>query len=102
MRLDKVLLAPTTFSDDVGFLRAGLAAQTVTMLPENEASQYETLLRGRPDFADLIISGKVKEPGEYRHLPETWRSLNNAGDIPSRLTPEFFEMFVDFVIRLAC
>jgi len=102
MRLDKVLLAPTPFSDDVGFLRAGLAAQTVTMLPENEATQYETLLRGRPDFADLIISGKVKEPGEYRHLPETWRSLNNAGDIPSRLTPEFFEMFVDFVIRLAC
>ena len=100
LRLDKVLLAPTPFSDDAGFLRAGLAAQTVTMLPEKEAAQYETLLRGRPEFAELIISGRVKEPDEYRNLPETWRSLNSAGDIPSRLTPEFFEMFVGFVVQL--
>ena len=101
LRLDKVLLAPTPFSDDVGFLRAGFAAQTVTLLPEKEAAQYETLIRSRPEFADIIISGKVKEPNEYRHLPETWRSLNNSGDILSRLTPEFFEMFVEFVVHLA-
>jgi len=100
LRLDKVLLAPTPFSDDAGFLRAGLAAQTVTMLPAEEADQYEALLRSRLDFADTIISGKVKEPKERRSLPETWRSLNSASDTPSRLTPEFFEKVVQFIIGL--
>jgi len=100
LRLNKVLLAPTLFSDDIGFLRAGLAAQTITILPENEADQFETLIRSRPEFADLIISGKVKEQNEYRRLPETWRVLNGPGDIPSRLTPEFFDLFVNFVLLI--
>jgi len=100
LRLERVLLAPTPFSDDVGFLRAGLAAQTITMLPANEASQYEALLRDRPEFGNLIISGEVKAPAEYRRLPETWRSLNNAQDTVSRLTPEYFKTFVNFVVEL--
>jgi len=100
LQLKRVLLAPTPFSDDIGFLRAGLAAQTVTMLPDNEASQYEALLRSRPDFGNLIISGEVKKPAEYRHLPETWRSLNNARDTPSRLTPQYFQTFVNFIVGL--
>jgi hypothetical protein len=100
LRLERVLLAPTPFSDDVGFLRAGLAAQTVTMLPAKEANQYEALLRDRPDFGSLIISGEVKAPAEYRRLPETWRSLNNAQDTPARLTPEYFNAFVNFVVGL--
>jgi len=100
LRLERVLLAPTPFSDDVGFLRAGFAAQTITMLPANEANQYEALLRDRPDFGNLIISGEVKAPAEYRRLPETWRSLNNAQDTPSRLTPEYFNAFVNFVVGL--
>jgi len=100
LRLERVLLAPTPFSDDVGFLRAGLAAQTVTMLPANEADQYEALLRDRPDFGNLIISGEIKAPAEYRHLPETWRILNNSQDTPARLTPEYFKSFVNFVVGL--
>jgi len=100
LRLDKVLLAPTPFSDDIGFLRAGLAAQTVTTLPLEEAEQYEALLRSRPDFADILISGGTKESAERSLLPETWRSLNNSGDIPSRLTPQFFEQVVLFAVEL--
>jgi len=100
LRLERVLLAPTPFSDDVGFLRAGLAAQTVTMLPANEADQYEALLRSRPDFGNLIISGEIKKPAEYRRLPETWRNLNNSSDTPSRLTPQFFQTVVDFMVQL--
>ncbi|MCL2184959.1 MAG: M28 family metallopeptidase [Treponema sp.] len=100
LRMDNIMLAPTPFSDDVGFLRAGLAAQTITLLPEEEAKKYEALLRTRPDFADLIISGKIKEQNEYRNLPETWRSLNNASDVPSRLTPQFFELTVKFAVGL--
>jgi len=100
LRMEKIMLAPTPFSDDVGFLRAGLAAQTITLLPEEEAEKYSSILRTRPDFADLIISGKVKENHEYRHLPETWRSLNNASDVPSHLTPQFFELVVKFATGL--
>ena len=101
LRMEKVLLAPTPFSDDVGFLRAGLAVQTITLLPSEEADQYETLLRSQNNFADLIISGKIKDPHEYRRLPETWRNLNNANDTPSRLTPQYFEQIVKYMTQLA-
>ena len=100
LRINKVLFAPTLFSDDLGFLRAGLAAQTITVLPLNEANKYESLLRSRPDFSDLIISGKIKDPSEYNQLPETWRCLNNHLDTPSRLTPQFFEQIVKFIVQL--
>jgi len=100
LRFEKILLAPTPFSDDVGFLRAGLASQTITILPSAEAEQYEALLRTRPDFADLIISGKVKDPQEYRRLPETWRNLNSALDTPSRLTPDVFKNVINFILQL--
>ena len=100
LRFEKVMLAPIPFSDDAGFLRAGLASQTITTLPLHEAEKYKALLRNRPDFADLIISGKIKEPEERRSLPETWKNLNNAGDTPSRLTPQFFERTVKFMTEL--
>jgi hypothetical protein len=100
LRMNKVLLAPTPFSDDVGYLRAGLAAQTVTILPGNEALMYEDILRGRSDFARLIISGDIKNPSEWRHLPQTWRNLNGEADGPSRLTPEYFDRVVSFAVEL--
>jgi len=100
LRLDRVLLAPTPFSDDIGFLRAGFAAQTVTMLPAEEADQYEAILRVRPEFANMLISGGIKNHAERRLLPETWRSLNSASDTHLRLTPEFFEQVVRFAVEL--
>jgi len=100
LRLNNVLLAPTPFSDDIGFLRAGLAAQTVTMLPDKEAKQYESLLRARPDFVNLIISGKIEDPAERRCLPETWRLLNSAQDTHFHLTPQFFTQTVQFIVEL--
>jgi len=100
LRLEKVLLAPTPFSDDAGFLRAGLASLTITMLPSHEAEKYETMLRSRENYADLIISGAVKTQDEKRRLPETWQNLNSARDTPSRLTPQFFKQIVSFIVEL--
>ena len=100
LRLEKVLLAPTPFSDDVGFLRAGLASQTITILPSQEAEKYEALLRREPDFADKIISGKIKAPEEKRRLPQTWQNLNSARDTSARLTPHFFEQVVRFMTEI--
>jgi len=100
LRLDKVLLAPTPFCDDMGFLRAGFAAQTVTMLPSDEAAQYEEVLRKYPDFARLIISGDIKKSSERRFLPVTWRNLNTPADTHHRLTPQFFDQVVGFILEL--
>jgi len=100
LRLEKVLLAPTPFSDDMGFLRAGYAAQTITMLPSSEAAQFEEVLRKYPEFAGLLISGGIKTSPERRNLPTTWKNMNNAGDTVSHLTPQFFGQVVNFIVEL--
>ena len=100
LRLEKVLLAPTPFCDDMGFLRAGYAAQTITMLPSSEAAQFEEVLRKYPEFANLLISGGIKNSPERRKLPTTWKNMNNAGDTVSHLTPQFFGQVVNFIVEL--
>jgi len=100
LRLDKLLLAPTPFGDEMGFLRAGFAAQTITVLPSDEASQYEEILRKHPDFSKLLISGEIKTSPQRRHLPATWRNLNTPADTPARLTPQSFEQIVSFIVEL--
>lgn len=100
LRLEKYLLAPAPFGDDMGFLRAGFAVQTVTMLPSEEAAQYEEILRKNPEFTKLLISGEIKKSTERRHLPTTWKNLNNVGDTVARLTPQYFDMVVRFIVEL--
>ena len=100
LRLDKMLLAPMPFCDDMGFLRAGFAAQTITILPAEEAKQYESIIRSRPEFADLIISGGIKNSAERRYLPATWKNMNTPADTPDRLTPNNFEQLLMFIVEL--
>jgi len=100
LRIDKVLLAPTPFCDDMGFLRAGFAAQTVTMLPSPEASQFEEVLRKYPEFTSLLVSGEIKKSSERKLLPETWRNMNSPADEHFRLTPESFDQITDFIVEL--
>ncbi|MDR2133862.1 MAG: Zn-dependent exopeptidase M28 [Treponema sp.] len=98
--MDRVLLAPTPFSDDAGFLRAGIPAQTVTVLPAGEAGPYASLLRKRPEFADSLISGKIRDNADRLLIPETWRCLNGPSDSHLRLTPEFYDRVVRFAVEL--
>ena len=100
LRTEKVLLAPTPFSDDIGFLRAGLAAQTITILPSGEAAQYEEALRKYPNFSKMLISGEIKTSPEKKHLPVTWRNMNTPADNSSRLTPQFFDQIVHYMVVL--
>jgi len=100
LRFDKMLLAPTPFSDDLGFLYAGFAAQTITILPSAEVKQYEDLLRRNPDLAKLIISGAIKKSPDKRFLPFTWQNLNTPADSHSRLTPEHFNQVTAFMVEL--
>jgi hypothetical protein len=96
--MEKVLLAPTPFSDDAGFLRAGIAAQTVTALPAAEAAALAAL-KHKSGFAEALISREAA-PRFRRLIPETWRSLNGPADSFARLTPEHFNRVVRFAREL--
>jgi hypothetical protein len=100
LRYKKILLAPTPFSDDAGFLQGGIPVQTITMLPTAEADIFESVLNGHPDFADIIISGAIKDSDNRKLLPQTWRCLNTESDTHLRLTPEHYERIVRFAVEL--
>ena len=96
----KVLLAPTPFSDDAGFFRAGLAAQTVTILPSSECTQLVSELRKNSSLAETLISAELRQKINVKSIPETWRSLNTPSDSYLRLTPEIFRTVVRFAEAL--
>jgi len=100
IRLSNVLSFPVPFSDDAGFLRGGIPVQTVTMLPAAEAVPFASLLRTRPSFADIIITGPLTSAADRRLIPETWRCLNSKSDSHLRLTPEHFNKVVRFAVEL--
>jgi hypothetical protein len=100
LSLEKFLIAPVPFCDDMGFLRAGFSVQTVTILPSEEASQFEEILRKYPEFTKLLITGEIKKSPEKRHLPVTWKNMNNVADTPQRLTPQYFDTIVNFMVAL--
>jgi hypothetical protein len=101
-RLEKVLLLPTPFSEDAGFLRSGLAAQTVTVLPQEEAAAYASLVRRREDMAAVVLlSSAALSTADRQLIPETWRCLNGPGDSPLRLTPEYWKQVTAFAEALA-
>jgi hypothetical protein len=98
LRMEKVILLPTPFSDDAGFLRAGIAAQTITVLPSQEAGCFAAVVRKNPDFAGALLSRKDQAAQDRQLIPETWRSLNGPGDSPLKLTPQHYKQ----VVRFAC
>ena len=100
LNMAKVLLAPTPFSDDVGFILAGLIAQTVTMLPSDECIRLVAELRKNPEFAEALINAKMRKASHLRSIPETWRVLNTPADSHLRLTPEHFRTVVKFAEAL--
>jgi hypothetical protein len=98
--IDKTLLLPTPFSDDAGFLKAGIAAQTITVLPAAEAASFASLARTKHEAAaDLITSRPALSP-DKEHIPATWRILNGPGDTLDTLTPRYWKHVVQFAKRL--
>ena len=98
--MKKVLLAPTPFSDDVGFFRAGLAAQTITMLPSQECIDFISEVRRNKKFANALINAELRNSSRTQFIPETWRSLNTARDSHLRLTPRHFRTVIRFAEAL--
>jgi hypothetical protein len=100
LSLDRVLLLPTPFSDDAGFLRAGIGAQTITVLPRAEASAFASLVRARPEFSGALISREQARKTGLALIPATWRRLNTGGDTHHQLSPEHFDTVVRFAEQL--
>jgi hypothetical protein len=101
LAMKKVLLAPTPFSDDLGFFRAGLAAQTITMLPSAECIKLMADLRKNPELADVLINAEFRRNVRTGQLiPDTWRCLNGPGDSYLRLTPQHYRTVVRFAETL--
>ena len=100
LRMAKVLLAPTPFSDDVGFFRAGLAAQTITMLPSEESNTLVSELRKNQEFAEVLISAELRQNTLKQSIPETWRGLNSPVDSYLRLTPKHYKTVINFAEAL--
>lgn len=100
LSMDKVLLAPVPFSDDLGFLGGGITAQTITVLPTKEASELASNLRGAPGFTGALIKGELRTPRLLSLIPETWRSLNSSEDRAEHLTPEHYKQVVRFAAAL--
>ena len=96
----KVLLAPTPFSDDAGFFRAGIAAQTITMLPTPECIQLVSDLRKNPWVASTLIKAEMRQLSHSASVPETWRYINTSSDSYLRLTPQHFRTIVRFAVAL--
>jgi hypothetical protein len=98
--MDRVLLLPTPFSDDAGFLRAGIGAQTITVLPQAEASAFASLVRSRPEFMGVLISREQAQKTGTAQIPQTWSRLNTNGDTYHKLSPEHFDATIRFAEEL--
>jgi hypothetical protein len=100
LNMDRVLLLPTPVSDDAGFLRAGIAAQTITVLPMREAAAFAFLIRKNPEFAEVLLYRELQKTADRQLIPETWRCINSPADKHERLTPEHFGEVLRFAETL--
>lgn len=100
LRIKRVCLLPTPFSDDAGFLRAGLAAQTITVLPADEAAAFAMLLRGAPAYIDALFRDNAPVSLDSSLIPRTWRRLNSPDDTRPYLTPQSFSEVTRFICGL--
>jgi hypothetical protein len=98
--IKKILLSPTPFSDDAGFLSAGIAAQTITVLPSHEAAEIANMLRKKPQLSELLVKKGKQHIQELPFIPQTWKRLNGSGDAELFLTPEHFPQIVRFAYAL--
>jgi hypothetical protein len=98
--IKQVLLVPTPFSDDAGFLSAGIAAQTITVLPSDEAAEVANTLRLKPHLFELLIKKGKQHIHELPFIPETWKRINSAKDAEHFLTPQYYSQVVRFAYAL--
>ena len=96
----KAYMVPAPFSDDAGFFRAGIAAQTITMLPFKEYNRLSMELLGSPECIEVLVNAELWHNAKNNFIPETWRILNSSKDNIRRLTPEYYPLVRNFAEAL--
>ena len=110
---NKWLSMLTAYSDNAGFIAAGLFAQVITVLPRKEA---ETLLHCLPkekltgqnktamgELTDMVIKNQ-KPPQGYpfqKIIPFTWQLMHTADDKIETLNSEAFTLTEKYLTALA-
>ncbi|UTD13195.1 M28 family peptidase [Treponema denticola] len=103
----------TAYSDNAGFIAAGLFAQVITVLPRKEA---ETLLHCLPkekltgqnktamgELTDMVIKNKKPPQGSpfEKIIPFTWQLMHTADDKIETLNSEAFTLTEKYLTALA-
>ena len=104
----------TPYSDNAGFLAAGIAAQVITILPHGEAERLLACLSGDAgadgakgfSLAELETAITTNRPVKDGSplalaLPETWRLMHTGADTASTLTAPAFVLLSRFLNALA-
>ena len=98
------LLLPTPYSDNAGFVAAGIPAQLVTVLPRAEAERLmqETSRFGHEELLRELASFKAAESKRHAAaLPQTWKYMHTERDTAATLTPQAFALMERFLDRIA-
>lgn len=103
----------TAYSDNAGFIAAGLFAQVITLLPRKEA---ETLLHCLPkekltgqnktamgELTDMVIKNQKPPQGSpfEKIIPFTWQLMHTADDKIETLNSEAFTLTEKYLTALA-
>ena len=103
----------TAYSDNAGFIAAGLFAQVITVLPRKEA---ETLLHCLPkekltgqnktamgELTDMVIKNQKPPQGSpfEKIIPFTWQLMHTADDKIETLNSEAFTLTEKYLTALA-
>jgi len=96
----------TPFSDNAGFLSAGIPAQVITILPHMEATDLlMSLARGTEqetkDLRRTISLNSQNKESHIESIPPTWRRLHTSADTMATLTKEAFLLMRSFLRELA-
>ena len=100
----------TPYSDNAGFLAAGIAAQVMTILPREEATTLMGALEGKSadgETAKLLktavtLNRPTDRSAVEAFIPETWRLMHTANDTGRTLTASAFSLMNEILVALAC
>lgn len=91
------ITVPVPYSDNAGFVAAGIPAIALTLLPKDEASQYMRRLQKERKFEKEVLQNIAPK----EKLPKTWNLMHTEEDSVESLMEESFELMKSFLDALA-
>ena len=99
----------TPYSDNAGFIAAGLNAQLVTVLPSDEASTLKKAideLKEKPNYSELIDvilkNARIEKDSPLEKIiPLTWQKMHTPFDTLDTLTDSSFALVHNYMKVLA-